>query len=129
MYPKLISSLPFINKSLEISTLSFSIAKYNAVLSINNILNFALNSIERYDFECYWKKKIINDIEKTWIWMLLKDMTINVIGRYDFEFHLKIWFWILLKDIILNFIERYDFEFHWKISFWMKFEWYKFELY
>ena len=50
----LMSSLSFVNKSLTISTFSFSTAKYNAVLKIIFYLillkNMILNVIEWYDF-------------------------------------------------------------------------------
>ena len=49
--------------------------------------------------------------------MSSKNMNLNFIERYDFEFHPKIRFWISSKDMILNFIERYDFEFYWKYDF------------
>ena len=65
----LISILSFDNKSLIISILSFSIARYNDVLLINIIM----------------------------------------------KFHWKIFFWMQFKDLILNSIEWYDFEFYWKI--------------
>ena len=67
--PRLMSSLSFANKSLTISIFPFSTAKNNGVL-----LNY----------------------------IILKS-------------YQKIWFLILLKDMILNDIEKYDFKFHWKI--------------
>ena len=53
-----------------------------------------------------------------WFWMILIDIILNVIERYNFEWYWKIWYSIWLKDMILNSIEWYDFQFHknlWKI--------------
>ena len=94
----LISSLSFVNKSLTISMFSFSTAKYNAVLQ-----NLIISKLH----------------QKTWFWISLKNMILNPIEWYDFEFHWKIWFWIVLKDMVLNLIERYDFEFHLNTWLWI----------
>ena len=52
----LTSRLFFVNKSLTISTFSFSTAIYNAVLSNNvriSLKSMILNGIETYDFKFY----------------------------------------------------------------------------
>ena len=68
----LTSILLFDRRSLMISIFSFSTAKYNAVLyiyikiSLNNILNFT---------------------NIKWYWISLKNIILNFIKRYDFEFY------------------------------------------
>ena len=56
--------------------------------------NMILNKIEIYNFECHWK------------------ICYNFIEKYDCECNYMIWFWMWLKDIALNFIEGYEFEYY-----------------
>ena len=51
--------------------------------------------------------------------MALKDMILNEIEWYDFEWNWMIWFWMALKDMIYNFVEWYGFECNLKIWFWI----------